>query len=663
MSGASARAEATALRRVIGMLELDRRRVVGAVAAGSAGLGSAVALAAVSAWLIARASQMPPVLDLSVAVVAVRGLGISRAVFRYVERLASHSVALNGVAALRERLYTALAVGRSDAVAALRRGDVLARTGADVDAVGDVVVRALLPAAVSSVLGLGTVLLVAAFLPSAALVLLVALLIAGVASPLLTARAVRIAEVAALRERGDLAATAMTAVESAGELAVSGRTETLLSELDAADRRLAHAADRAAGPAALAAGLNLAAMGLAVLAAVLLGIPATTAGTLAPVELAVVVLVPLAAFEATGMLPAAAAQLVRSGGAALRIVSLIDGAAAAPAPTGPVPTPRPTDRVAEGSLARPPGQPTLVARGLACGWPDGPTVVEALDLDLAPGRSIAVVGASGVGKTTLLLTLAGLLPARAGSVHVSGEDPWLLDRARVSRSVVLTAEDAHVFETTILENLRVGRGDVTPEAAVAVLDQVGLGPWLASLPAGLDTPLGTDGTTVSGGERRRLLVARALVTEAPLLLLDEPAEHLDPAAADALLGDLLRVSATPERGVVLVTHRLSALGAADEVVLLGAAARSSPAGAPPNAGEQARAGAGGRNAGAVVVARGTHAELAATVPAYAWSLAQEQTEARTEAPAGAPAAPRAAATPENARADAELPEPDLPEVH
>jgi ATP-binding cassette subfamily C protein CydC len=631
------RVEAAALRRVIALLELDRRRLAGAVAAGSAGLGSAVALAAVSAWLIARASQMPPVLDLSVAVVAVRGLGISRAVFRYVERLASHSVALHGVAALRERLYSCLAAGRSDAVMALRRGDVLARTGADVDAVGDVVVRALLPAAVSAVLGLGTVVLVACFLPSAALVLLVALLLAGVVSPMLTARAVRIAELAALHERGDLAATAMTAVESAGELVVSGRTPALLGELDAADRRLARAADVAAGPAAAAAALNLAAMGLAVLGAVLLGIPATTAGTLAPVELAVVVLVPLAAFEATGMLPAAAAQLVRSGGAARRIVDLLDAAAAAP-----------PGRTADGvTMRQPSGSPTLVARGLTCAWPDGPVVLESLDLDLRPGRSVAIVGASGVGKTTLLLTLAGLLPARAGTVRVSGDDPWLLDRADVSRSLVLTAEDAHVFETSLLENLRVGRGDVTPEAARAVLDQVGLGPWLASLPAGLDTPLGTDGTTVSGGERRRLLVARALLTRAPLLLLDEPAEHLDPAAADALIGDLLRVSATPERGVALVTHRLTALGAADEVVLLG------PADGAIGSAARASAPATAQLGPARMIARGTHAELTATVPAYAWALAQEETETMTTGPAlpkpGQRPDPRAAATTESER--------------
>ena len=470
-----------------------------------------------------------------------------------------------------------------------------------------------------------SVALVAFFLPLAALVLLAALLLAGVLSPVLTARAARISELAALQERGNLAATAMTAVESAGELTVSSRTGSLLADLDAADRRLAAAADRAAGPAAGAAGLNLAAMAIAVLGAVLIGIPATTAGTLAPVELAVVVLVPLAAFEATTMLPAAATQLVRSAGAARRIVELLDAAAApidGPSDDASQPDSASLSAPATGGRWRQDARsgvrgvaalpdPVVRARGLSCGWPGRPPVLEGLDLDAGPGRSVAVVGASGVGKTTLLLTLAGLLPARAGSVRIAGADPWRQAREDVSRSVVLTAEDAHVFETTVLENLRVARGDVDEGDARRALTEAGLAPWLAGLPEGLHTPLGAEGATISGGERRRLLVARALLSPAPLLLLDEPAEHLDAAAADTLVSDLLRQARSGERGVVLVTHRLSALGAADEVVLLGRPATP--------------------DAAATVLARGKHTHLAAEVPSYAWSLEQEQTESMSTA--------------------------------
>ncbi|WP_250446278.1 ATP-binding cassette domain-containing protein, partial [Actinotalea sp. C106] len=213
--------------------------------------------------------------------------------------------------------------------------------------------------------------------------------------------------------------------------------------------------------------------------------------------------------------------------------------------------------------------PVLEARGLSCGWPGGPALLRGVDLRLEPGRSLVLVGPSGVGKTTLLLTLAGLLPPQEGQVLLDGRPLADLPAARRSSTVAMTGEDAHVFDTTVLENLRVARGGVDEVTARAALEQVGLGSWLAGLPAGLDTVLGTDAAQISGGERRRLLVARALLAPAPLLLLDEPTEHLDRQGA-ALLADLLgrRAPLTRERGVLVVTHRLAGVEAADEVLLL-----------------------------------------------------------------------------------------------
>ncbi|MCK6211973.1 thiol reductant ABC exporter subunit CydC [Georgenia sp. EYE_87] len=629
-------AERRALRRAVGLLDLDRVRLLWAVLAGSASLASGIALTATAAWLIARASQMPPVLELSVAAVAVRTFGISRALLRYLERLASHLVALRGMATLRERVYTTLASGRADAVAGLRRGDLLARTGTDVDAVGDVVVRALLPSVVAAVVGAGSVVLVAWLHLGAGLVLAVCLLMAGLAGPWLTMRAARLAEGAATDARAEISATAMTMVDGAAELTVSGRLRDVVASLRGTERDLARAKDAAARPAALAAGVDTLAMGAAVLGSLVLGIPATVAGSMEAVELAVIVLTPLAAFEGTAMLGPAAVQLVRSGGSAVRIIELLDRAgpatAAAPrhAPAAAAATSRPRVGAAgtapvEGAArtaaspvqcaareaaspvqgAAPPSGPRVTARGLAVGWPGGPVVAEGIDLDLAPGRAVAVVGPSGVGKTTLLLTLAGLLPPRAGTVELNGVPVWEADRHRVSADLVLTAEDAHVFGTSVLENLRVARGDVTEREATGLLERAGLGDWLAGLPDGLGTMLGPDAATVSGGERRRLLLARALASPARLLLLDEPGEHLDPATADRLLTDLLRTGVddgAPPRGVVLVTHRLSPLGAAEEVIVLGA-----------------------RNDGpATVLARGTHERLRADVPAYRWALEQEE---------------------------------------
>lgn len=560
------------LVRAVRLLEVDPRRTVLAVLAGTAALGTAVGLAAVSAWLIARASQMPPVMHLTVAAVSVRALGIGRGVLRYVERLWSHDLALRGMATLRVRLYEQLAAGRAAPLMAVRRGDLLARVGTDVDAVGDVVVRGLLPAAVAALLGLGSVGLVGALLPAAGLALAGCLVLAGVLAPWWSLCAVRTAERESAAARARTAAVTMTLLDGAGELRVAGRVPVMLQELRRSDEDLAAGTDRGARGAAVAAAAGPLAVGLAVLACLALGIEATTAGRLSPVALAVVVLTPLAAFEATSLLPAAATQLLRSRQAARRVLALLDAAAPPCAQEQVRAQEKGAPARADAPLVLPvdvaPGRTALVARGLTCGWPGRRPVVSDLDLHLEPGRSIAVVGASGAGKTTLLLTLAGLLPPVAGTVQVDGVPVTTLPRAQAARLVAMTAEDAHVFDTSVLENLRVARGDVTAQDAHAALDAVGLGPWLAGLPAGLGTVVGTDAARVSGGERRRLLLARALLAPAPLLLLDEPTEHVDTGGA-LLLRGLLDGTLTPGRGVLVVTHRLGGVEAAHRVIRVG----------------------------------------------------------------------------------------------
>ncbi|MGN8246082.1 thiol reductant ABC exporter subunit CydC [Cellulomonas soli] len=577
------------LRRAVRLLDVSPRRAALAVLLGTLALGCAVALAAVSAWLIARASQMPPVLTLSVATVAVRTFGIGRGVLRYTERLVSHDLALRGMATLRTTVYTRLADGSTASLVALRRGDLLTRVGADVDAVGDVVVRGLLPAAVAATLGVGTVAAMAAFWPPAAAALTVALLAAGLLAPTLTARAARQTEARAVHAHADMTGTALGLLDDPGPLTVAGRVGAELAALRSADTEIARATDAGARTAALAAAMGPLAMGFAVLAALVTGVPAVAAGQLAPVELAVIVLTPLAAFEATSLLPAAAVQMQRSRASAARVLALLDGAGSTP--------PQPATPRQPGVAAGP--HPALVASELACGWPGRAPVLAGLDLDVRPGRSVALVGASGAGKTTTLLTLGGLLPRTGGTLTLDGTDVAVLASDQVAAAVVVTTEDAHVFGTTVLENLRVARGDVTTDEARHALVTVGLGPWLDLLPDGLQTLLGPDARTVSGGERRRLLLARALLSPAPLLLVDEPAEHLDGPAADALLRTLLAGAREQGRGVVVVTHRLSALDAADEVLQL---------------------------ADGHVTARGTHAHLLATVEDYREAHERERTD-------------------------------------
>jgi ATP-binding cassette subfamily C protein CydC len=243
--------------------------------------------------------------------------------------------------------------------------------------------------------------------------------------------------------------------------------------------------------------------------------------------------------------------------------------------------------------------PSIRAEQLACGWPGAAPVLTGFDLDLPPGRRVAIVGGSGCGKTTLLVTLAGLLPRAGGRLTLDGEDLATIDPQVVRRTVSFTAEDAHIFTTTVRENLRVADPGADDPQVRTALVRAGLGTWLGELPDGLDTRLGSGGTGLSGGERRRLLLARTLLVGAGVLLLDEPGEHLDPQTADALVYDVLTGGTTPGPGpaVVLVTHRLAPLAAADEVIVLDAGA---------------------------VAARGTHAWLLAHHDGYRDAWAAEQ---------------------------------------
>ena len=577
------RSESTALRRCISMLQVSRSGFALSLLLGVGALGSAIALGGTAAWLIARASQQPPVMYLTVAATAVRLFGISRALARYLSRLASHRVALAGMDSLRGNLYDRLSEAPTATLTSLRRGDLMTRAGADVDEVGNVVVKTLLPSLVALIVGVGTVGVVTVISPAAGAILACALIVSGIVAPALIARSVRLAETQGSQARTDIAATTLAVLEGATELSVAGTLNHAKSSLERSETRLSTALAHSARLSALARGLDVCAMGAAVIGALLIGIPQTTSGTLAQVLLAVIVLIPLSSFEGVAELAPAASQLVRSAQAAQRICALLD------------------DEVPTKPHTIPEGPTVIEARDLTIGWPGGPTLATGISLTLRPGSSLAVVGASGIGKTTLLATLTGVIPPKSGAALINGVPAWGADRDQLTAHITMTAEDAHVFATTIYENLRVARASLTRDEASDLLTRAGLDEWIESLPEGIDTVIGSGGTTVSGGERRRLLMARALAAPAPVLAIDEASEHLDAATADRLMETLLMPSA--DRATLVVTHRLSALDQADHVLVLAA---DEPGGC------------------AHVAAQGTHEDVTRTLPAYQWALEQEE---------------------------------------
>ncbi|RMI29724.1 ATP-binding cassette domain-containing protein [Nocardia stercoris] len=410
----------------------------------------------------------------------------------------------------------------------MRRGDLLTRIGTDIDDLGAVVVRAVVPVAVALILSVAAVgVLLAISLPAAA-VLAVALLVSGVAAPWLSARSARAAESAIRADRIEFAAESLTVLDHAPELRVAGRLDAAVDTARAAAQRAVAAEDRAARPGAWAAAALPVSIGASVFAALVAGIllygngtgastadlPGVLSGGITPMALAVLVLVPLSSFEAVAVLPAAAQSLTRAR-AAVRRFTAFRAEAEAAEPTQRAFTPMPA------------------------------------------GHRIVVIGPSGAGKTTLLTEWAGL----TGTPRTD---------------TTFFAEDAHLFSTSVLENLRVARPDLTEAEAEGALRAVGAGPWLDSLTDGVRTELTGGAAAVSGGQRRRILLARALVAPARVVLLDEPTEHLEAAAGAELLRALLDRDSgliDADRTVVVVTHQLPADHRADTVVTVAADGR------------------------------------------------------------------------------------------
>jgi len=490
------------LLRLLAMARPLRGRLLLAVAAGAAATGCGVALLAVSGFLLARASEHPAILAISVAVVTVRALSIGRGVSRYLERLASHDVAFRVLAQVRVAIWRRLEALAPAGMALFRSGDLLARLISDVDATQDLFIRGITPVLAAALVGGGAVTVCLVILAPAGAVLAAGLLTAGIAVPLTAAAVARKAARAGAPGRGRLAAAVTDLLDGAEDLQAFGAADAALAHVETADAGLIRLDRRSATASALGTGLMSAASGLTLWAVLLLGVAATGTGMLSRVPLAVLTLTALAAFEAVTVLPAAAVQLGQARVAAGRITAVIDTPDPVRAPCRP--------------RALPPGPFGIQLLEATVRYRrDGPPALDRVSLDLPPGRRVALVGANGAGKSTLAAVLMRFCELSGGTALLNGHDLASYAADDVRSVIGGCPQDPHLFDATIRDNLRLARPDATDEELQAAADRARLLSWIRSLPRGWDTPVGTHGAAVSGGERQRLALARAFLADQP----------------------------------------------------------------------------------------------------------------------------------------------------
>ncbi|PNH82867.1 thiol reductant ABC exporter subunit CydD [Arthrobacter sp. AFG20] len=514
----------------------------------------AVALSGLSGWLILRASEQPPIMYLLTAIVGVRFFGIGRAVLRYCERLLLHEAVFASLTKLRGGLWASLSQRALSLRRLLQGGNVLGAVIEDVDTVRDLLPRVVLPPVTAVAVAGAAAGTVAWLLPAALPAVLAAALVSLLAAPAAALLADRMSAQAEQRLRSGVLRRVAAALDARAELHANGAKEPVLDGIRALDRDATAAVRRSAWAEGLGQALTVAACGAGALCSAVLAAPQVLAGSLPATTVGVVVLLQLALAEPFGAMTTAVRQFP-----ALRAVLRRIGESGVLQPGESGANGKDTGQPSRPD-SRDSGLPGVELDGLSAAWPGGATVFSGLSAVAEPGRWLAVTGPSGAGKSTLLAVMLGFLPARAGRIAVTGTAAWC-------------PQEAHLFDSTVRGNLLLGSprqesgtgsAAETEQAMREALAAVGLTPLLARLEDGLDTRIGPGGAFLSGGERQRLAVARTLMTQADVILLDEPTAHLDAESGRALIADLRAGLAS--RTVVLVTHNPADISPGDALL-------------------------------------------------------------------------------------------------
>jgi ATP-binding cassette, subfamily C, bacterial CydC len=558
--------------RLVSFLDSALGWVALSIFLGAATVASGIGLIATSAYLISAAALQPSIAALQVAIVGVRFFGLSRGVFRYLERLASHAVTFRLLARLRVWFYQRIEPLSPAVLLHASSGDLLTRVVADIDTLENFYIRAVAPPVVALLGMIGMSLYLGSYDPRLVYLLVAFFLLEGVAIPAIVQWLSRTPEKEWLAQRNRLQVLLVDGIQGLGEILSFGREKAWVGQVELVQHSFTRAQDRAA----LVTGLQYALTGLAadlgmwvVLAA---SVSLVQDGKVNGVFLAALVLGTLASFEAVSPLPAAANSLESSRQAARRLFEVAD--------QQPAVNDSPTSITAPINF-------NLAVQDLSFTYSshsnapphakdppdclDGALLPSSFELHsisfrLEPGRRIALVGPSGAGKSTLVRVLARFWDYDRGKIMLGEKDLHTYNQQDVRCWIDILPQSAHLFDATLRQNLLLANPSADQDQIDMAVRMVGLDHFVAGLPEGYQTWVGEHGLRLSGGERQRVAIARLVLKNAPILILDEPTHNLDPLSETDLTGLLFRIS--QDKGLLWITHRLVGLERFDEILVM-----------------------------------------------------------------------------------------------
>ena len=541
---------------------------------GALTIGASISLMSTSAFLISMAALHPSVSAISVAVVGVRFFGISRGIFRYLERLAAHSLTFKVLAKLRVWFYQAIEPLAPARLVTSRSGDLLNRVMSDVETLDNLYVRVLAPPLVAIAVTIGMALFMSAFAPILGWVMTFFLMAVGLGLTIFSLILNQKHGRQLTDERAQLRTDLVDAVQGLPDLVAFGQEKTWLSKIKASGERFGSIQTRMARLSGLQSGLNSLITGTGVWLLLFLSIPLVLDGSIKGIHLAVIVLGAMASFEAVQNLPQAAQLLEANLQSARRLFEIADSAPAVHEPANALPRPVTAD---------------LRIRALSFAYDTG-QVLDGISFDLPVGKKMAIVGPSGAGKSSIVNLLMRFWEYNSGEIKLDGQELRLYTPVDARRMFSLVNQSTYLFNASLNENLRLARPSASPEEIEEACHQAELDEFVKSLPKGYETLVGERGVQFSGGERQRVAIARALLKDAPVFIFDEPTANLDPATELRLVETLHRVQKM--KSVLWITHRLVGLEEMDEILVM----------------DKGR-----------IVERGTHAELLKQAGLY-WKL-------------------------------------------